>query len=112
MVRICSSVDLKKLQEEMDEMILMNWKDKDKPSRGDDSLKFTTSPKARNVWLGALRILSSTEPLISVPRNSNDMILNNVADQIEKISKGIWYQSGRIAQWPVHYGIAELTGAL
>lgn len=100
-----ASADLKTMQDEMDSMILMDWT-RDKPARaGQQELKFTTSPEARNAWLGALRILSSTEPIISVPRNNNDLEVNAVADQIEKICKGIWYQSGRLAQRPVHYDL-------
>lgn len=100
-----ASADLKTMQDEMDAMILMDWTT-DKPNRADqNSLRYTTSPEARNAWLGALRILSSTEPIISVPRNNNDLQVNAVADQIEKICKGIWYQSGRLAQRPVHYDL-------
>lgn len=103
---IMESADLKTMQQQMDAMILMDWTT-DKPNRADqqESLRFTTSPEARNAWLGALRILSSTEPIISVPRNNNDLKVNAVADQIEKICKGIWYQSGRLAQRPVHYDL-------
>ncbi|HPS40174.1 MAG TPA: hypothetical protein PL124_12215 [Candidatus Cloacimonadota bacterium] len=103
---VMNSADLKTMQDEMDAMILMDWTN-NKPVRAgqQDSLRFTTSPEARNAYLGALRILSSTEPIISVPRNNNDSKLNSVADQIEKICKGIWYQSGRLAQRPVHYDL-------
>jgi len=99
---IMKSADMKIMQQKMDEMILMDWVN-EKPTRED--LKFTVSPEARNAWLGALRILSSTEPIITVPRNANDLSLNEVADQIEKICKAIWYQSGRVAQRPVHYDL-------
>ena len=102
---VMASADLKAMQDEMDAMILMDWTT-DKPNRADQQgLRYTTSPEARNAWLGALRILSSTEPIISVPRNNNDLQVNAVADQIEKICKGIWYQSGRLAQRPVHYDL-------
>jgi len=99
---MASLADIKLMQKAMDEMILMDWKS-DKPSRTD--LKFTVSPEARNAWLGALRILSSTDPIVSVPRDRNDINVNQVADQIEKICKAILYQSGRAAQRPVHYDL-------
>jgi hypothetical protein len=96
-----SYADLRTMQDEMDDMILMDWKDKPKNKK----LKFTVSPEARNTYMGALRLLTSTDPIISVPHNNNDAKVHKEADNIEKICKGVIYQSGRINQRPVHYDL-------
>lgn len=101
---MANMADIKIMQSAMDEMILMDW-DAGKPAKKD--LKFTVSPEARNVWLGAMRLLSSTDPIVSVPRDRNDMTVNAVADQIEKICRAVLYQSGRAAQRPVHYDLVN-----
>jgi GTPase SAR1 family protein len=90
---------LHKMQAEMDDMINMDWKDK--PT--DPNLKFTTSPDARNQYMGALRLLTAVDPIIKVPYDVNDVTAKEYADKIEKICKAIWYHSGRILQKPVHY---------
>ena len=96
---------LHSMQSKMDDMINMEWKNKPK----DPNLKFTTSPEARNQFLGALRLLTAVDPIIKVPYDVNDVTAKDYADKIEKICKAIWYHSGRILQKPVHY---ELVSSL
>ena len=83
-------------------MVLMNWDNK--PS-DKDWLKFTTSPGSKEYFSGAVRLLTSTDPIITVPYDNNDKVAKAAADQIEKICKAVWYQSGRINQRPVHYDL-------
>lgn len=97
--------NLHKMQSEMDDMINMDWKGK--PT--DPNLKFTTSPDARNQYMGALRLLTAVDPIIKVPYDVNDVTAKDYADKIEKACKAIWYHSGRILQKPVHY---ELVASL
>ena len=97
--------NLHKMQAEMDDMINMDWKGK--PT--DPNLKFTTSPDARNQYMGALRLLTAVDPIIKVPYDVNDVTAKDYADKIEKACKAIWYHSGRILQKPVHY---ELVASL
>lgn len=100
-----SNYNLHAMQQDMDDMINMDWKDK--PT--DPNLKFTTSPDARNQFMGALRLLTAVDPIIKVPYDINDITSKEQADKIEKICKAIWYHSGRILQKPVHY---ELVSSL
>jgi hypothetical protein len=93
------------MQEAMDNMIFMEWKDKPK----DDSLKITISPEARNAYMGAMRLLTAVDPIIAVPHDKNDAVASEHAESIEKMCKAIWYQSGRIGAKPVHY---DLVGSL
>ena len=96
---------LHSMQKEMDNMIFMEWKDKPESP----TLKITVSPEARNAYMGAMRLLTATDPLISVPHDKNDESSCQNAEKLEKMCKAIWYQSGRIGAKPVHY---DLVGSL
>jgi len=96
-----SWAELRTMQDRMDDMVLMDWKDKPNGK----NLKYTVSPDARNVIMGALRLLTSTDPIITVPHNNNNLKVHREADNIEKICKAVLYQSGRINQRPVHYDL-------
>ncbi len=91
------------LQKKMDEMIFMDWKGKP----NNPNLKFTVSPEPRNQFLGALRLLTATDPIINVPTDKNDRVATEKADEIEHLCNAILYQSGRIMQKPVHYDLVS-----
>jgi len=100
-----SYAETRKINEKVDEMINMKWKGApDVPN-----VKMTISPSVRNVFMGAVRILTSVDPQISVPHDKNVAKSVEIAEQIEKICKAVWYQSGRLLQKPVHY---DLTNSL
>ena len=83
--------DQKELMEECDKMYFMDWDDK--PTGRE--FKFTTSPSARNALLGAIRLMTSTEPKFVVPFDTNKDDAKLVSEKIEKFCKTIWYHSGR-----------------
>lgn len=91
-----------KLFEKMDQMFLMDWQNK--PTRED--LKFTASPDPRNAAQGAIRLLSATEPVFSVPREKNSA-MEESASQVEKLCQTIWYHSGRFKQIPLEEVVVE-----
>jgi len=93
------------MQKHMDDMIFMEWKDKPESP----TLKITISPEARNQYLGAMRLLTAVDPIVSVPHDKNDATSCANAEKIERMCKAIWYQSGRVSSKPVHY---DLVGSL
>ena len=95
--------NLHKLQDKMDEMIFMEWKNKPE----NKNLKFTISPEPRNEFLGAMRLLTATDPIINVPSDKNDRASIEKADLIERLCNAVIYQSGRIMQKPVHYDLVS-----
>lgn len=99
------NASLRTMQNAMDKMINMDWVDKPK----DPTMKVTISPEARNQYLGAMRLLTASEPIISVPHDKNDAVSIQSSESIEKMCKAVLYQSGRINQKPVHY---DLVGSL
>ncbi len=99
---------LHSMQRSMDEMIQMEWKGKP-TGKGTENVKFTTSPDARNEFLGAVRLLTAVDPIIKVPYDVNNAVAKAEADNIERICKAVWYHSGRNLQKPVHY---ELVNSL
>jgi len=89
--------------DEMDKMYFMEWEDKPK----DPNMKFTMSPGPRNALLGATRLLSSTEPIFSVPHQDNMPDIQGKADKIEKLCRSIWYHSGRFRGVPLEQPAIE-----
>lgn len=88
----------------IEKMFLMEW-DEDKPSTKEktDWIKLTISPDARNKALGAIRLLTATDPKFSVPFEKNNQDGKEVSSKIEKAASAMWDMSGRIRQNPVHY---------
>jgi len=80
----------------------MEWQEAPKA----DWIKPTMSPSAHNSSLGAIRLLTATEPQITVPYNQNDDNAKSSADAIEVACRSMWDGSGRVAQRPVHYEMA------
>lgn len=71
-----------------------------------DWIKPTMSPTAHNAAMGAIRLLTATEPQITVPYDQNDETAKAVSDKIEAACKAMWDGSGRIAGRPAHYEMA------
>ena len=94
------------LWDKMDEMINMDWQDKPK-LENDPNIKFTTSPQARNTFLGAKRLLTATSPIIKIPRSRNAEAIKENLDNIENMLKAIWELSGKFSGRPVHYDLVD-----
>jgi hypothetical protein len=95
--------DQKELMEDMDAMYFLEWDDKP----AGKEFKFTTSPTARNTLLGAIRLMSSTEPNFIVPFDKNNDTAKRQSEKIEKICKTIWYHSGRFRGVPLEQPAVE-----
>ena len=93
----------KKMMEDIDKMYFMEWDEK--PSGKE--YKFTTSPAARNALVGAIRLMTSTEPNFSVPFEKNNDEAKRNSEKIEKICKTIWYHSGRFRGVPLEQPAIE-----
>jgi len=93
----------KDLMDEMDKMYFMEWDDK--PTGKE--YKFTTSPSARNALIGAIRLMTSTEPNFNVPFDTNKKEAKAISEKIEMLCKTIWYQSGRFKGVPLEQPAIE-----
>lgn len=98
------AIEIKQAQAQRDQafqayenMYLLDWTDKPKG----DNLKTTMSPDARNAVLGAVRLMTSTEPLFSVPGEKERR--GDTEEKIERAANNIWQLAGRVAQNPIHY---------
>lgn len=91
------------MDDEIEQMFLMDWS-KDKP---DDStqkhIKLTISPDARNKALGAIRLMTATDPKFTIPREKNDKETEKQSDLLEKAASAIWHMNGMVKQNQVHY---------
>lgn len=94
--------------DEIEDIFLMEWDDAEKPTQSEGNhIKYTTSPDARNKALGAIRLMSSTEPKFSVPTDVNDADAKEKAEVIERAAMAMFEMSGRIAQRQAHYDIVS-----
>lgn len=77
-----------------------------------DWVKVTMSPDARNKALGAVRLLTASDPKWTVPRDKNkDDLEEKIASNLEKAAAMMWNAAGRVGKTPIHYN-AVLSGIL
>lgn len=86
--------------DDYDKMYLMDFKAENSKFSGEDIMKLTPSPSARNKVLNACRLMMSQEPVFDINANGIDQ------GKLEGIEKNIsrwWDQAGRAARRPLHY---------
>ena len=74
-------------------------------------IKKTISPDPRNKLVGAVRLLTATDPKFRAPTEENDVGVRDRLSEIERAARAMWKQSGRARLRPVHYDLA-LTALL
>jgi hypothetical protein len=95
---------------DMEAMYFMQWDEEAQTRRRMKNVKLTLSPDARNQLLGAVRLMTATDPIWKVrDRDSDDMA--DVADDIEQASAAMWDTAGRISGIPIHHDVI-LSGLL
>jgi hypothetical protein len=87
----------------MEDLFWMRWPEEDLVKNQMKNVKVTRSPRARNAILGAKRLLTATDPIITVPCDINNVEARDKADSLEKFCKAMFFASGRIAGNPIHY---------
>jgi hypothetical protein len=99
-----------RIMDAMERMLLLLWDDESKVANRRQGVKITKSPSARNKLLGAIRLLTATEPEWSVPVDKNDLAGGDTASKIEKAAADIWTKASRLSGNPLHYDV--VTSAL
>lgn len=94
-----------KVAMEMENLYLLNWKEAAAVRRKIKGRKITLHPGPRNAIVGYVRLLASTDPQFTIPRNVLDMDKVQHADMLEKAALHIWNASGLIRNDPTHYDI-------
>lgn len=95
------------LYDAMERMFLLQWDERERVQRTADNVKITLSPSARNTLLGAIRLLTATEPVISVPAVSDEVGAATASDELEKFTAAMWNAAGRVRGDPVHYDLVR-----
>jgi hypothetical protein len=91
----------------MEWLYWMRWNDEEKVRNKIDNVKLTKSPRARNSIKGAERLLTATDPQITIPFNINDAMAKQASSKMEKFAHAMWFASGRIQQRPTHYDVVK-----
>lgn len=88
---------------ELEKMFFMDDEDIQKTAKAMDNGKLTLSPDARNQLLGAVRLMIATDPQFSIPKDENEDVDDDTADEVEKFAQQMWNAAGRIYGVPIHY---------
>lgn len=91
--------------DQYEEAYLLKWNEEAKTRRVMENSKITKHPGARNALLGAIRLLTATDPQWSVPFDENDTDAQSGSEKLEKFARAMWDVAGRIRQAPVHYDV-------
>jgi hypothetical protein len=91
----------------MEDMYHLKWEERASVVRAIENVKVTLSPRPRNAVLGAIRLLTATDPQWSVPRSINSEKAVQQADKIEKFLQQMWFAAGRIKGDPIHYDVVR-----
>lgn len=86
--------------DEYEKMYLMDFHAENSKFSGQDIMKLTPSPSARNKVLNACRLMMSQEPVFDINASGLD---ESKLEGIEKNISRWWAQAGRAARRPLHY---------
>jgi hypothetical protein len=86
--------------DEYEKMYLMDFTAENSKFSGQDIMKLTPSPSARNKVLNACRLMMSQEPVFDINASGLD---ESKLEGIEKNISRWWGQAGRAARRPLHY---------
>lgn len=89
--------------EEMRKMFHLEWSTAEPR---DDTVKRTMSPSPFNDVIGAVRLMSATEPQFSVPFDEGDTDSQRMSEKLERAARSMWNASGRVELRPVHSEVA------
>lgn len=91
----------------MEKIFMLNWDDERSVRRKMKSIKLTKSPDGRNYLLGAVRLMTATDPVFSVPFDQNEADGKEQSEKLEKFASTMWKAAGRIRSDPVHYDLVR-----
>jgi hypothetical protein len=95
------------MQNAMADMYLMKWEDEKKVKAGQESVAVTRSPSAHNKVEGAVRLLSTTAPKWSVPRETNQKNVDTVSSKIEQWVARIFECASRVTGEKIERSVAQ-----
>ena len=93
------------MDNEMEAMFLLDWGERDKVEEANENVKVTLSTDGRDKLLGAVRLLISNDPQISMPHDKNNPEALDQADTIEKAATMMWQAAGRIRGNPLTHDV-------
>lgn len=97
----------KTMYDELEKMFLLT--PGDLPDK--DGIKDTVSPDARNTLLGAVRLLTATDPRWKIQAETNSDAAQRVSSAMEQMAARVFRANGRIKKKPLHY-LAALSALM
>lgn len=94
------------MYDDMEDIFLCRWDEEGQVSDVYENTKITISPNARNQALGAIRLLTASDPEFSMPIDENE-IGAEISEDVEKWCAIVWDAAGRISGDPIHYDVVR-----
>ena len=95
------------LLKKAEDVYLMRWS----PKKGTSDLKVTVSPDGKNKLKGAVRLLTAAVPKFRVPREKNNLDVEQVSSDLEMMAQTMWLMSNHVQGVRVERDLA-LSGFL
>lgn len=92
---------------DMERLYWMHWDEERAVTDQMKNIKVTRSPLARNSIVGAMRLLTASDPVIEVPHDINNPQQVEQSSKTEKFLRAMWFASGRISGDPLHYDVVR-----
>jgi len=95
------------MDDAMENMYLVKWDNEDKYTTAQESVAVTRSPSAHNKCEGAIRLLSTTAPKFSVPREKNKKDVDPTSSKIEQWCTRVWECASRVTSEKLERSVAQ-----
>lgn len=95
------------LYDAMEAAYLLLWEEESRLKREYEHVRITKSPDSRNKLNGAIRLLTATDPIVSVPFDTNSANAKGQAEKIEQMGNVMLQAAGRVRGDPVHYDVVR-----
>lgn len=97
--RVAEHDDRDAMYRQLERMFLMQWDEKP----AETWIKQTLSPDPHNAIVGVARLMTSTDPVISVESCEDTPQSVETADKLERVCDILWHRINRSRQIPLHY---------
>lgn len=93
------------MYDQMEQIYFGEWAEEGTVRMRNNKIKITTSPDARNAIKGAIRLLISSDPVISVPYDQNQADAKEKSEALERNAAIMWRAASRVRGDPLHYDV-------
>ena len=98
---VASYTERDKMFKELEKIFFMRWPEGEQVRNAIQSAMLTLSPDPRNQLIGAVRLMTATDPVFKVPGDE----FGEFSTSLEEWCAANWQSAGRLAGSPIHYDL-------